>query len=483
MQEAEKIAVSKKQTHSKPIFNRIIDFMSSVRVGVFLLCILVALSILGMVIIQQNVNGFEPYFASLTPAEKLVLGTLGLFDIYHSWYYNGLLLFLSLNIILASIDYFPAAWKYISSPKTEATKAWLGHQKQNAVLETKDENIVGKVQSVFKKYGFGVKVTEKDGRTHIFGERGRFNRLGAYFVHIALLLLFLGHFVALQTGFDADVEFAPGQSTNEIQQIKINLDKQERYTVQIPFKITCTDIQQTLIDPKGSIDISNTMDWRTQIKIDDPQYGTTVADVSLNRPVTYRGYRFFQASAITEGKARTMTLQLTPEKGGEPILVNLSRDGEASLPDGTKIKYINFWSDFVAGQPDSMSNEYQNPAVKFKIISPNGTSADAFAFGKELPESAPIGKPVSGYKFRLTEFEKSPQAHILSIKYDPYEGHFIAWYIGGFGLMGALIFVFFIAHQRIWALIDGKSVTLGGNTNRSELAFADKFNKIVEELR
>lgn len=483
MQEAEKIAVSKKQTNSKPIFNRIIDFMSSVRVGVFLLCILVFLSILGMVIFQQNVSGFETYFASLTPAEKLVLGALGLFDIYHSWYYNGLLLFLSLNIILASIDYFPAAWKYITSPKLEATKAWLGHQKQNAVLETNDENIVGKVESVFKKNGFGVTVTEKDGRTHIFGESGRWNRLGAYFVHIALLLLFLGHFVALQTGFDADVEFAPGQTTSEIQQIKINLDKQERYNVQIPFKITCTDIQQTLIDPKGSIDISNTMDWRTQIKIDDPQYGTTVADVSLNKPVTYRGYRFFQASAITEGKARTMTLQLTPEKGGEPILVNLSRDGEASLPDGTKIKYENFWSDFVAGQPDSSSNEYENPAVKFKIISPNGTSADAFAFGKELPESAPIGKPVSGYKFRLTEFEKSPQAHILSIKYDPYEGHFIAWYIGGFGLMGALIFVFFIAHQRIWALIDEKSVTLGGNTNRSELAFADKFNKIVEELR
>src|SRR5687767_15909414 len=81
---------------SKPILNNVLDFLSSVRFGVSLLIILVILSIVGMVIIQQNVQGFDTYFASLTPAEKIVYGSLGLFDIYHSWYYNVLLLILSL---------------------------------------------------------------------------------------------------------------------------------------------------------------------------------------------------------------------------------------------------------------------------------------------------------------------------------------------------------------------------------------------------
>ena len=88
----------------KPVLNRSVDFLSSVRFGVVLLMILVVLSIIGMVIIQQNVQGFDSYFASLTPAERTVYGGLGLFDIYHSWYYNVLLLILSLNIILASIS-------------------------------------------------------------------------------------------------------------------------------------------------------------------------------------------------------------------------------------------------------------------------------------------------------------------------------------------------------------------------------------------
>lgn len=482
MEEVSNITKAKSSSKSKPILNRILDFLSSVRFGVVLLVILVVLSMLGMLIVQQNVNGFDAFFASLMPAEKLVYGALGFFDIYHSWYYNFLLLVLSLNIVLASIDRFPTAWAYISKPKTEATKAWLLHQKQNASLKILDENRIEKITEVFKKYGFKPKITEKNGRIHLFGESGRLNRLGAYFVHVALLTLFLGHFVALQTGFDADVRLTTQQTTSQIELIQFNLDKQERFLAQLPFTITCTDIQQKLIDPKGTIDINNTMDWRTQIKIDDPQYGTTIADVSLNKPFSYRGYRFFQASAITIGAARTMTLELTPEKGGEPITVNLPRDGEANLPDGTKIKYEQFWSDFVMGQPESETNEYKNPAVKLKVISPSGETNDAYAFALQLPDSAPIGKPVGGYKLRLTDFEKSPSAHVLSIKYDPYEGHFIAWYFGGVGLMLALVFVFFISHQRVWALVDGENVTLGGHTNRNHMAFDDKFKKIVNEL-
>ena len=103
--------------------------------------------------------------------------------------------------------------------------------------------------------------------------------------------------------------------TDQIQLIQFNLDKQERYNVQLPFTITCTEIEQKLIDPKGSIEINNTLDWRTQIKIDDPEYGSTVADVSLNKPFEYRGYRFFQASAITIGSASEMTLDVIPQDG------------------------------------------------------------------------------------------------------------------------------------------------------------------------
>lgn len=495
-------------------FSATVEFLSSVKFGVVLLCILVILSMLGMIIIQQNVQGFDAYYATLTPAERTVFGALGFFDIYYSWYFNLILLILSLNIVLASIDRIGGAWSYIADPKLFGTPGFYKRQRENAEITVSGgskEEVAGKIASAFREQGFKAKITKasdldepsrvrmgitedkvSEGPVYLFAQRGKWNRMGAYIVHVTLLTLFLGHFVAFQTGFDADVNMVPGESTTEIQLIDINLDQQERYAVALPFKITCLDIQQKLIDPGGSIEVFNTLDWRTRIQIEDPQYGTTVADVSLNNPFSYRGYRFFQAQTIPVGNARTMKLQLTPQDGGEPFAVDLARNGETKLPDGTVVAYEAFMPDFTfneRGEPDTRSTDYNNPVAVLQVTKPGAPAERVFAFASNVSDDIPVGAPKLGYKWRLSEFEKVPLAHVLSIKYDPFNGAFIAWYFGGFGLMGALVFVFFVSHKRVWAMVgdrnkDGEyDVVLAGDTNRNHFAFEDKFKKILIRLK
>jgi cytochrome c biogenesis protein len=501
------------RTAGKPMINRIVDFLSSVRFGVSLLITLVVLSVVGMLIIQQNVQGFDSYYASLTPAERTVYSALGVLDIYHSWYYNVLLLILSLNIILASIDRFPTAWAYIATPKIKATKDWLLNQKvhRSFNLSADTESAAAEqVKRVFESEKFKTVVSEsetteygldEEGRKDfsniirgkqivVFGEAGKYNRIGAYIVHVALLTLFLGHFVALRTGFDADVRMIPGDESDQIQMIQFNLDKRERFNVQLPFSIETTDIQQKLIDPKGSIDVPNTLDWRTQIKIKDPEYGETVADVSLNKPFSYRGYRFFQASAITMGSARNIDVQLTSQADGSQATLTIPRNGSANLADGTTVEFQEFLPDFVfgaEGKPDTRSGEYNNPVAVLGVTPPGGERTRVFAFAGNIAENIPVGAPKLGYKWRLSNYEKSPFAHVLSIKYDPYNGAFIAWYFGGIGLMGALVFVFAFGHRRVWGLIEpspfgGYAVTLGGDTNRNDAAFEERFAKLAGKL-
>jgi cytochrome c biogenesis protein len=496
---------------SAPVVNRVLDFISSVRNGVVQLCMLVVLAMIGMLVLQQNVQGFEAYYVSLTPAEKMVFGRLGIFDIYHSWYFNLLLLSLSLNIVLASIDRFPSALDYIVKPKITATRDWLLGRKENTIIEIKDDDAVSKITNAFQKAGFRTTTTtsktteygtDSEGKkdftniisketTVVFGDRCKLNRLGAYVVHVFLLTLFLGHFVALTTGFDANVRMTPGQITNEIQIEEFQLDKKLKYNAQLPFSMECTDIQQTLIRSDGGIDVSNTLDWRTQMKIDDPEYGSFVADVSMNRPLDYRGYRFFQAQTIPVGNARKITLDVTPEKGGDVIKLNIDRNGSAKLPDGTHVEYAEFMPDFTFGadgKPDTQSGEYNRPVAVLNITPPQGERTRVFAFATGIADNIPVGAPKLGYKWRLAEFEKSPFAHILSIKYDPFSAAFIAWYIGGFGLIGALMFVFFFSHKRVWAQIDKKEdgtteVVLAGEANRNHLGFQDKFKRIADAIQ
>ena len=95
------------------ILTQTLKLLCSVRFGVTLLILLGLACLIGMLVMQQNVDGFDRYFADLTPAQKLVYGKLGVFDIYHSWYFNALLALLSMNIILSSVDRFPKAWKFV----------------------------------------------------------------------------------------------------------------------------------------------------------------------------------------------------------------------------------------------------------------------------------------------------------------------------------------------------------------------------------
>lgn len=497
---------------SIPVLNRILDSLSSVRVGVITLCVLVVFAMIGMLIVQQNVAGFDTWYVGLTPAEKIVFGYLGFFDIYHSWYFNLLLLFLSLNIILASIDRFPSAWSYIRDPKLTATRAWLLARRESVVLECSEDDatVEANVRRAFEDAGFKTKVTpttkteygvDEQGRkdfskiltrttTIVFGQKGAWNRLGAYVIHVALLTLFLGHFVAFQTGFDADVRMVPGERTDTIQLIQFNLDKKEKFNVKLPFTIDCTDIEQKLIDENGGIDITNTLDWHTRLKINDPSYGATDADVSLNKPFTYRGYRFFQAQTIPVGNARTIKLEMTPESGGQVQTVDVQRLGSAQLADGTKIEYTDFEPDFTlnGNNPDTRSADYNNPAAVLNVTPPSGQTQRVFAFAQKLPEGAPVGAPKAGYKWHLASFEKAPFAHVLSIKYDPFNAHFIAWYIGGFGLVISLMLVFFFSHKRVWASIERKEdgtseIFLAGEANRNHIGFRDTFNKIADRVR
>lgn len=464
----------------------LLNLLSSVRFGVVLLILLVAASMVGMLIMQQNIEDFDKYYASLTPSQKLLYGSLGFFDIYHTWYFNALLLILSLNIILASIDRFPKTWKVVSRRKLDAGRKWLQAQQHHAEISVSEESavaVVERIRQAMSGAGMRATVTEKQGRTYVFGERGAWNRMGYLAVHVALLTIFAGGFLTAQFSRDGQMPLMPGAQTSEMTNLNYQLDQVSRTVVPLPFTVICTDIQQKLIKKDGSILANNTIDWLTRIKIKD-ETGEREALVHLNVPYDYRGYRFFQASFTAFGQARNITLRLTPQDGGSPIEVSIPRNGTTTLADGTRIDFENFQPDFTigaGGRPDSNSGDYNNPAAILQVTTPTGEQKTVYAFAMELPSGAPVGAPFGGYKYRLVDFEKVPIQHVLAIQKDPGK---IPFYVGSAMLILALCAVFFFSHQRVWALVEeraggGYEVVLGGNTNRNKLGFEDRFKKLV----
>ena len=150
--------------------------------------------------------------------------------------------------------------------------------------------------------------------------------------------------------------------------------------------------------------------------------------------------------------------------------------------DGTKVEYEEFLPDFffaTEGKPDT---DRANTTIRPRCLGvtpPGGERIRVFAFAG-LPRKIPVGAPKAGYKWHLANMRSRHLAHVLSIKYDPFNGAFIAWYFGGFGLIGGSFSCSRSLIKRVWAVVRadpfGKfNVTLGGDTNRNHAAFEERF--------
>lgn len=192
----------------KSIVDDFLKLLSSVKFGIALLVALMIFSMIGTFVVQEGTSDFQKFYDSLTPAEISLYTSLGFFNIYHCWYFNLLLLTLSLNIILATIDRAPGYWHFFVKPKITATEnyaryqPWYSHFKLNSssntseVVKTLSEQtkqvlmpswatMFGPLASVLAKLSsLRFRVTEENNATTIFIERGVWNRYAFCLVHI-----------------------------------------------------------------------------------------------------------------------------------------------------------------------------------------------------------------------------------------------------------------------------------------------------------
>lgn len=543
---------------SEPILDKILRLLSSVRFGVTMLVIVLICCIIGMLVMQKDVQGFEEYFARRTPAERAIFGALGFYNIYHVWYFTGLLALTGLNIILASIDRFPSAWKFIAKPNFKQSPKALSHMMLNNQAEVREEpgSLAEKIETVWRAnpiarsavtwqrvlmvgqtvmlmglllyilppgllrwatglltlaflvvyliwgLGYRYKVTKEDGRITIFAENNSWNRLGAYLVHVALLTLFIGGVLTSRFSTGGIMEIRPGTSTREFTTFDmVYKDGQWERDIgqaRVPFDVVCTDLQQKLIRPEAGLDTMNTIDWLSYVTIKDPAAGEEIpAKIHMNNPFDYKGYRLFQSQFNPIGNARSVKVVFKPVGAGQPIEVDIPRNGTVEVEGIGSVSYINFLPDYIKTKegPTSASPDYNNPVAvlavdqKQAVMAFNLQLAERVLTGKEKAADGASGEDntlsANGTSFvvLLKEFEKASLTHSLEVRRDPGRDPF---YIGSMLLLLALGSVFFFSHERIWAVVEpdgkGSKVHFGGNTNRNKPAFEGRYNSFVESV-
>src|SRR5581483_7687677 len=155
--------------------------------------------------------------------------------------------------------------------------------------------LVERARQAAKALGFKVRVTEEEARTTLFAERGVWNRLGAYFVHVGLLTIFAGGFMTSR-GYTGQMRVFLEKQTDRMSQNVYNVDNATNQhavgvrELELPFTIEGLDFQQKLINKDKGLDLGNTLDWLTRVRISDKETGKqTEALIHMNHPYDYRG--------------------------------------------------------------------------------------------------------------------------------------------------------------------------------------------------
>jgi cytochrome c biogenesis protein len=505
----------------KSYLDEFLKILSSVKLGVTMLVILMLFSAIGTFVVQIGTSDFPKFVQQLTPAEKSIYEMIGFFDIYHTWYFNLLLLTMSLNIILASIDRAPGYWHFFRKPTMVISESSARHQQFNSQVKLPasayNPELISRIGKECRRLwlprwvamlgplsglvayfsSFRLRVSEgKDGSTTIFAERGVWNRFAFCCVHVALLMILLGWFVGNKWGHKGLLQFAPGEVTDTF--FQPGADDMSMKSYRFPFKLQCIDIKQDLIDAsKPDLSPQNTLDWHTTV-IFSENGQKFKGNIHLNEPIDFKGYRFFQSSFDPMNTARQVTLLLTPTDGqGEAKEVTLLRNSFVDVPEVGRIIWKDFYPSFSidpkTNRPFSNSAEYMRPAAEVRVEQANGTSKAAFGFPQEMLTNLkdsqgqmPVAKgllesvSIGNYAVTLKDYEKVSRTHTLQVQYDPGVG---TVYAGCTLLVFFLITVFFFSHERVWVLVkpgqNDLQLFFAGNTNRNRPSFEARYQNLL----
>jgi len=441
--------------------NAIWKFFTSVKLTVVLLLSLAVASIVGTVI-PQNENP-AAYVQAYGEFLYRLFNVFDLFDMYHSWWFQLLIVLVALNIIVCSIDRLSTTWKivFIEHPPFILSRFRNRSDNEYFVDDGQAEQLKDLYEPLVSR-GFGYIRTERTDKGHcIFAEKWRWSRLGVYGVHLSIVLMLIGALIGSMFGFDGYVNIPEGEMANSIR-IR-NPGRMET----LNFGILCEDFNVSFYDsgmPK---------EYRSRLSIIENGQPVLKKDIIVNDPLRYKGINIFQSS-YGQLPPKEVTLNFSSTKTGKVFEKKVLLGQQIDLPEAGG-KFV--------------LNEYVG-SYEFRGRSLGGAFIGTLTLGNG--SSVEIALPL-----RFPEFDRMQKRDmIVSVSdYIPryYTGLQVTkdpgvWvvYSGFMMLIIGCYITFFMSHQRLCIDIVQKGkkckVMVSGTANKNKLGMRNKIRRISEKL-
>ena len=439
-----------------------LDEFSSVRLAITLFIFLIITTLVGTILPQESMVGSSELINKYGPEKYKYFKSLGLTDVFHSWWYMALLTLLGINLIVCSIKrVFPTYRRAFSFPKLLEEENIL-RLPINCTVSGVELN---QVENKLKEKKYKTRIINNQ----LTAQKGSWHRLGASVTHIGILVLLAGSLLATLTGFNGVAELSEnegfymadlGQDNNKIKSSEpdnyiVNISKMPIWFGKIPNYLV--KVNKTW---REDYETGQPKQWYSDLSVYDKNKKELIRKtIFVNSPLEFMGLDIYQSSwgkflevSFNNEKA---SLPLENFKGKEFVFLPLS--------DGIGLK--------LEVDPAKNNSEMKLFAVMFDS---KDSPVIEKLLGKMTKNSrANVGPMIVQYYGTTTltglQFKSNPGSLLI------YPG--LAFIIAG-------VFIAFGSKRQIWAFINPNEnkLVIGGISDRAKGKFYEEFESLVHDI-
>ncbi|WP_270179103.1 cytochrome c biogenesis protein ResB [Alkalihalobacillus sp. CinArs1] len=478
------------QTYKTTIVDKVWNFFSSVKVGIWIIVLLLVASALGTIFPQEMyippLSDPSEYYRDQYGIPGQLFYDLGFHNLYGSWWYMLLIAALGLSLIVASLDRFVPLYRSLRKQRTIRHESFMKRQKYFGITNIEgDKPSLSKVKEVLQNKRYNVR--EEDG--HLFAEKNRFSRWGPYVNHIGLIIFLIGGML----------RFFPGMYVDEVLWIKEDETRKIKGTEEAYYLKSDGFILETYDNNdekfKDAIEQSGQEVVAKNYQTDAVLYkqvGDRIAGtepelekikehpIQVNRPLKFDDYAIYQVDyKLNELQSMTFTLDKkeTGESFGELTIDLYNPEDEYALDEGYRVEVMDYFPDFEfndKGEPTTKSKIPNNPAFILRMISPEHPDGEV-AFVAIRQNLEPLGE--NEYKMSFQNVDTKNVSGLVVRKDNT------LWILG----IGGAIFMIGVVqgmywnHRRIWVRRKDDELWIASHTNKNWYGLRRELESITEQ--
>jgi cytochrome c biogenesis protein len=431
--------------------NSVWHFFASVKLALVTLFLITITSIIGTLIPQKE--SFEWYASQYGPKTAQLFSVLDIPDMYNSWWFISLLFLLGFNLVICSIDRFPAVWRQVKADGLQYTGERIRKMstRKNWDYTGLSSAAAQNMTDTLNKRGWKTATKSMGNDTLIFSQKGNWTRTGVYMVHGSILLIFLGAIIGNLLGFKGSVSIP---ETMERDRIALY---DTREILDLGFVVRCNSFAIDFY-PNGM-----PKEYTSSLTILENGQELFTQEIEVNSPLKHKGITFYQSSyEAYQDFVVTITNNTT---GNQKTFIASFQKQTEWAEEGIRFGIIN-----------AKALEQSIVSSKIWFSKENGTPITQW-----LDDNTTATLNGTDLDYRVSA--KQMYATGLQVAKDPG----VWWVYIGCGLMLFGLYVaFFMSHRRIWLLVSdsekGTEIILTGSANKNRPGFERLFDNLASEL-